>query len=652
MVKLNNLVDGTGQLQLTFSQTINGPKVFSMAAPARLILDFPNVRDSFKQKQALIKQVLESQLVKGITVTQGQGRMRVMLYLKQAVSYKLDQQGQYLAVNLTRIPVLQNGVANLVSQINKVDFRKGVNGSGQIIFDLTDANADVNFNKTEQRLIVNLKNITVPTSLQKRYDVTDFGTPVRAFTVAMQGSNARIVVDVLGSYDQLSYVVNKQLVIDIKSATVVNNTSEVQSGKPVYTGKRISLNFQDIKVRALLQIIAEFTGLNIVSSDQVRGNVTLRLKDVPWDQALDIVLKSQGLSKRQFGNVLMVAPAEEMAAREKQELQAQQQVADLEALQSILVQINYGKAADIATLLKDKSNSLLSSRGAVSVDARTNTVWIQDTPSKLAQIRDLVQRLDVPARQVLIEARVVTMDKSYQEDLGIRFGVNQPGHLGGNLAAASKFANGTPINAIEAGDRLNMNLPVVSNPSPATLGLAMMRLGKTGAFLDLELSALETEGGGQVLSSPRLITANQQAATIQSGEEIPYQETTSSGATSTAFKKAVLSLTVTPQITPDNRIVLDLKVNQDKRGTQTFNNVPVIETSQIATKVLVNNGETLVLGGVYEQTDNKTIRRIPFLGKLPVVGILFRNTQVVNQRKELIIFITPKIIEQGTLETI
>lgn len=648
-IKLHNLSDGTSQLQMTFSSPIPLPQAFLLNEPPRLVLDFLGTRDDFKQRQELMKDIMQSQLIKGITATQGQDRTRVMLYLKQAVNSRLNRNQNYLTIDLYK--KAESTADPMLRQINKVDFRKGVNGSGQIIFELSDANADVSFNKRDQRLNINLKNIKTLPALQKRYDVTDFGTPVKTFDIMAQGTGTQVVVNITGNYEQMSYVVNKQLIVDIKPTTTPSTVVEAQAGQPTYTGKRISLNFQDIKVRSLLQIIAEFTGLNIVSSDQVKGSVTLRLKDVPWDQALDIILKSQGLAKRQFGNVVMVAPAEEIAAREKQELQAQQQVADLEALQSTLIEINYGKAADIAALLKAKENSLLSSRGAVSVDARTNTVWVQDTPNKLAQIRELVQRLDVPAKQVLIEARIVNMNKKYQEDLGIRFGVNQPGHLGGNLETASKFANGTDIKAVSVADRLNMNLPAKpSATNAATLGLAMMRLGNTGAFLDLELSALEQEGGGQILSSPRILTANQQAATIQQGEDIPYQESTSSGATSTSFKKAVLSLTVTPQITPDNRIMMDLKVNQDNRTDQVFGGVPVIATKQIATKVLVNNGETLVLGGVYEKTDNKTVQRIPFLGKLPVIGALFRSTVVNNERKELLIFVTPKIIEQGSFQ--
>lgn len=651
LVNLVNLPDGTSQLQLSFSQAVSTPKVFSLNAPERLIIDFFKVRDGFKQKQQLVKQVIDSQLVKGINVTDNRDRTRVMLYLKQLADYKIIPQGKYVVVNLSRKLEPQTQAANFAAQqLSQVDFRKGDNGSGQIVFKMSDPNANVNFTKRDQRLFIELKNINTPAAVQKRYDVTDFGTPVKSFTVSMLGKNTRIAVDVKGHYDQISYVVNHQLIVDIKPAATAG-TYEVAANKASYNGKRISLNFQDIKVRAVLQIIAEFTGLNIVSSDQVKGNVTLRLKDVPWDQALDIILKSQGLAKRQFGNVLLVAPAEELALREKQELQAQQQVADLEPLQPALIQINYGKASEIATLLKDKNNSLLSARGSVSVDARTNTLWVQDTQAKLAQIRDLVQRLDIPVKQVLIEARIVVMSKKYQEDLGIKFGVNQ-GHLGSNLDTATKLVNGTPLGSINAADRLNMNLAVPAASSPGTVGLAMMRLGNTGAFLDLELSALESDGGAHVLSSPRLLTSNQQAATIQSGEEIPYQESTSSGATSVAFKKAVLSLTVTPQITPDNRIMLDLQVNQDKRGLQTTSaNVPAIDTRQITTKVLINNGETLVLGGIYEQNDSKTVKRIPFLSALPVLGVLFKNSQTVKDRSELLIFVTPKIIEQGAVET-
>jgi type IV pilus assembly protein PilQ len=415
--------------------------------------------------------------------------------------------------------------------------------------------------------------------------------------------------------------------------------------------ENLSLNFQDIKVRAALQIIAEFTALNLVTTDTVNGNITLRLNNVPWEEALDVVLKARGLGKRLYGNILFVAPLEEIATREKQELQAKQQVMDLEPLASDLIQINYGKAAEIAGLLKEKGNTVLSLRGNVSVDTRTNNLWIQDTPDKIEEVRQLVQRLDIPVKQVLIEARIVNINKNYEHNFGIKFGISKPSQgISGTLDGGNKMAGGTKPSSVPINERLNFNsvTKLEGGGTPASIGLALMRLGH-GFLLDLELSALESEGGGQVISSPRLLTANQQPASIQSGQDIPYQEKTSSGATSVSFKKAVLSLKVTPQITPDNRILLKLSVNQDKRGlkNQEVQGVPVIETRQIDTQVLVNNGQTIVLGGIYEQAENNAATRVPFFSDLPLVGNLFKNTQKISQKTELLIFVTPKIIEEN-----
>jgi type IV pilus assembly protein PilQ len=426
--------------------------------------------------------------------------------------------------------------------------------------------------------------------------------------------------------------------------------SEPPNSMPIEENREhLSLNFQDIKVRAALQIIAEFTGLNLVTTETVNGNLTLSLKNVPWEEALDVILKARGLGKRLYGNILFVAPVEEIATREKQELQAKQQVMDLEPLTSELIQINYGKATEIAGLLKEKGNTVLSTRGNVTVDTRTNNLWIQDTPDKIEEVRQLVQQLDIPVKQVLIEARIVNINKNYERNLGIKFGVSNPNQgISGTLEGGNKMASGLNPSAVPINERLNFNsiTKLEGGGTPASIGLALMRLGN-GFLLDLELSALESEGGGQVISSPRLLTANQQAASIQSGQDIPYQEKTSSGATSVSFKKAVLSLKVTPQITPDKRIILKLAVNQDKRGlkSQEVQGVPVIETRQIETQVLVNNGQTIVLGGIYEQSENNGVTRVPFFSDLPLIGNLFKNTQTISQKTELLIFVTPKIIE-------
>lgn len=416
---------------------------------------------------------------------------------------------------------------------------------------------------------------------------------------------------------------------------------------PANKNQLISLNFQDIKVRSVLQLLAQFKGLNIVMNDAVQGSISLHLENVPWDQALTIILQSQGLGEKQIGNVLLIAPLLDIAAREKQQLQAEQQLQDLAPLQSELIQINYGKAAEIATLLQQNKNgtNLLSSRGSVSVDGRTNTLWVQDTPDKLSVIKHLVMQLDVPVKQVLIAARIVNIDSDYEEELGVRFGITQGPHMSGTLAGANALASGSSAGDVPLAQRLNVDLPVAT-PGAGSIGLALAKLG-TGTLLDLELSALENEGLGQVISSPRLITADQQAAVIESGEEIPFQEQTSSGATNVTFKKAVLSLSVRPQITPDHKVVLNLQVNQDRANfSRTVLGMPAIDTRQIETQVLVDDGQTVVLGGIYETDNSKSIQRVPFFGSLPVVGALFSHKTIVAKRTELLIFITPHIIDQ------
>ncbi len=428
---------------------------------------------------------------------------------------------------------------------------------------------------------------------------------------------------------------------DSKSVQALANQSK-------YTGQKITLNFQDIQLRAVLQLLAEFTSMNIVASDSVHGNITLRLHQVPWDQALDIILTTQGLAKKQYGNVMLIAPMDELAAREKQELQIYQDVANSSPVISELIPINYAAAQDIADLIKDEKNSLLSGRGHVTTDVRTNTLWVQDTAHKIAEIRRILEKLDQPVRQVMIEARIVTVNRDYEENLGLRFGLTKVPQLSTTSENTNQMLGGTPVNETPIGQRFNMDFRAVPTTlaMPATIGLALANLGK-GYLLDLELSALEKEGLGTIISSPRLVTADQQTARIESGEEIPYQESTSSGATNIQFKKASLSLQVTPHISPNNQLVMDLEVHQDSRGASTPTGVPAINTRQIQTRVVVNNGETIVLGGIYEQIKTDTIKRIPFLGSLPGIGGLFRNTQNINNRTELIIFITPKIVDNS-----
>lgn len=402
--------------------------------------------------------------------------------------------------------------------------------------------------------------------------------------------------------------------------------------------KKISLNFQHIEKRAVLQLLAEFSGVNMVVSDNVKGSMTLRLNHLPWEQALNIILSTQGLEQRKSGNIIII-DTKEHHFKQKQKMQK------LEPIQSVLLKINYAKAYELANLIKDKNSSLLSKRGQLSVDKRTNTLWIQETHSKLLGIKRLIHQLDSPVQQVLIEARIVEMSKDFGHDLGIRWGLSSSSRLSGSLEGANQLAQGTVVSSIPLTQRLNLDLAAVPThlSNPATLGIALAKLGN-GILLDLELSALESEGRAELISKPRVITTNQQAALIESGEEIPYQETASSGATAVSFKKAVLSLKVTPQIIPNGKILLNLQIHQDTPSLEKFNGVPAVFTKQIKTNVLVNDNQTIVLGGIYKQDKNKTINRIPFFGELPIVGVLFQNKQIYLKNEELLIFITPRII--------
>lgn len=411
-----------------------------------------------------------------------------------------------------------------------------------------------------------------------------------------------------------------------------------------YHGKPITLNFQDIQVRSVLQILADFTGVNLVVTDAVSGSITLNLHDVPWDQALDIILTTQGLDKRQTGNILLIDKSQALAARENAVLEEHLAAQKLVPLQSRLMQIKYAKAADIAGMIQDKTSSLLSERGTLSVDVRTNTIWIQDTDEQLQAIKGLVKRWDIPVKQVVIEARIVNMMKDCAEDIGIRWGVSSTHHLSGTLDGANRFANGVAAVDVPISERLNLDLGAMPfDASPASIGIALAKLGDH-VLLDLELSALESEGRAEIVASPRLMTTNQQAAVIESGEDIPYQQATLSGATAVAFKKAVLSLKVTPQITPDGNLLMDLLINQDSDSGRRVQGVPIVLTKSIETSVLVKNGQTIVLGGIYKHDKNNTVMRVPFLGTLPVVGNLFSKKQIRKRNEELLIFITPRVV--------
>jgi len=532
--------------------------------------------------------------------------------------------------------------------IRSYDFRRDKSGAGQFVLDIAPTTV-VDMTQEGQKVRLHFVGSTIPTSLLRQLDVTDFGTPVNTITVERNAQGVDVTLNASGSFDSMAYQTQSQYTLEVRPLTSQELTVR-QKKQFNYSGERMSMNFQDIDVRQALQLIADFTGLNMVASDSVTGKLTLKLQNVPWDQALDIVMRTKGLSKRQVGNVIMIAPNEEITAREKLDLQATAQVQDLAPLRSEFVQINYANASDIATMLKGEKNSLLSTRGSASVDARTNTLLVQDTSDKIQEIRSLVERLDVPVEQVLIDSRVVVVTDTVERAIGVNFATTfAASHkpkvgFSGDQASAVSIAQGNPPNAQALSDRLNVSLPANFSDTSATgrFGLAVANfLG--GTLLDLELDALELEGLVTVVSSPRLITSNQTTAYIESGEELPYEQSTSSGATSIAFQKAVLRLEVTPQITPDQKISMDLMVNQDTKGEEIAGQF-AINTRQMHTKVLVDNGETVVLGGVYEQNKSNSTTRIPFLWKLPLVGWLFTSNDTSNQRTELIIFVTPKII--------
>jgi type IV pilus assembly protein PilQ len=644
------------QIKLSMSQPAKKPLSFTIDNPARIALDLAETNSNVPKSQTIGVGIAQS-----IRAIEAKGRTRVILNLAKLVDYETVISGNDIIITLggnagasamtasstSKLPFAKKKSTAHGKGIKNIDFRRGDRGEGRIIVTLSDPGTKVDLREEGGQIIVDFFNANLPANLERRLDVVDFATPVKTVDTYAQGNNIRMVVSASGNYDHLAYQSNNMFTIDIKPMSKEEEEA-LRKEKFGYTGERLSLNFQDIEVRAVLQLIADFTQLNMVTSDSVTGNLTLRLKNVPWDQALDIILKTKGLAMRQKGNVMLVAPAEEIAAREKIELEAQKQVSELAPLKSEFMQINYATASDIASLLKAKTNSLMTSRGNVSVDARTNTLLVQDTAEKLSEIRKVIAKLDIPVRQVLIESRIVIADDSFGRNLGAKFGVSH-----GSTARGDNLAIGISDDIVSAdaikgtgsasavGERMNVSLPVAGGGS---FGLALSRL-PFGILLDLELSAMEEEKGGEVISSPRIITSNQKTGTIESGVEIPYQEASSSGASTTSFKKAVLSLSVTPQITPDDRINLSLTVSKDSQGKDTGSGIPTINTNSVTSEILVDNGETIVLGGIYERTTRNDTTRVPFFGELPLVGALFRTNSKSDNKNELLVFVTPKILK-------
>ncbi len=677
-IDVQTLSDKQVQLTLHMSGPAPEPLSFTIDKPARISLDLVNTSLALPSRRIDVR----AGGIDTLLAAEANGRSRIVLNLDTLQPYTTRIDGNDLIVTVgtgTVVAAAQPSQAATAASggarsIRSIDFRRGEGNVGRLVVRLSDPRTPINLQQQGSQIFVSFSGTDLPKTLQRRYDTMDFGTPITGFEAARQGADTRIVLDGSGDFEQLAYQSDDQYVVEVQPRRAA--ATAVTDDKVEYRGEKLSLNFQDIETRAVLQLLADASGQNIVVSDTVTGSVTLRLQSVPWDQALDIVMRTKGLDKRQQGNVIIIAPAEELASREKAELASKKDIRELVPVRSEYLQINYAKAADIAGLLKGvaggasggSSSSVLSSRGTVSFDVRTNTLLVTDTVEKLTEVRKLVATLDIPVRQVLIEARIVIVNDDFERDLGAVLGVTATSSVGGNglfettgtaagtdLGIASAITNlGTTgtVNPVAVGtgaaavDRYNVNLPV-STPAGS---IAFALLGNSH-ILDLELSAAQTEGRGKVVSSPRFITANQKQATIKQGVEIPYQQSASSGATTISFKDAVLELKVTPLITPDNRIILDMDVSDDSVGTVVVAsggvNVPSIDTRAITTQVLVSDGQTVVVGGILQTTETDNETKVPYLGDIPVLGNLFKTTTKINKKDELLIFVTPKIIREG-----
>ncbi len=666
------------------------PAGFAIQTPPRIAIDLPGVSNALGKTSVEINQGN----LRTVNVAQAGERTRLVLNLKRAASYRAELQGKVLLVVLDggAAPDVAVAAAPAATQapapgnfapsqnrnplaLKDIDFRRGADGAGRVVVELPNSQVGVDIRQQGQSLVVEFLRSSLPENLRRRLDVTDFGTPVQSITSTQNGDRVRMTVDPRGNWEHSAYQSDNQFVLEVRQRKVDPN--KLTQG-PGYAGEKLSLNFQNIEVRALLQVIADFTNFNVVTSDTVTGNVTLRLKDVPWDQALDIILQAKGLGLRKSGNVILIAPKDELNAKEKIELEAKAQIASLEPLRTQSFQLNYAKAADVANGLTGQvgaggqatgvtNTRILSPRGSVIFEARTNQMFVSDTPSKLQEITEMIAKIDIPVRQVLIEARVVIADDAFGRSLGAKLGFNDArgirgGIPGANLGGNNFAAVGGNLNAVGAqtlqpgataafGDTNFVSLPA-GNPlggdaSVASFAVSLFSAG-ANRFLNLELSALEAEGKGKIVSSPRVITADQQKALIEQGEEIPYQSATSSGATAISFRKANLKLEVTPQITPEGSVILDVDVTKDSRGTSAGIAGFAINTKHVQTKVLIENGGTVVIGGIFEQNDREDISKVPFLGDVPYLGNLFKTRTRSSTKTEMLIFLTPKVVTDRT----
>ena len=656
------------------------PAGFTVQAPPRIALDLPGVSNALGKNTVDINQGN----LRSVSIAQSGERTRLVLNLKAPAGYKAVIDGKSLVVSLDN-----NAPATLASSsgqttrfaeslnrtqlsLRDVDFRRGSDGAGRVVVELPNNQVGVDIRQQGQSLVVEFLKSSLPDSLRRRLDVTDFGTPVQSITTTQQGDRVRMVVEPRGTWEHSAYQSDNQFVLEVRAQKVDPNKLVQGTG---YAGEKLSLNFQNIEVRALLQVIADFTNFNVVTSDTVTGNVTLRLKDVPWDQALDIILQAKNLGLRKSGNVILIAPKDELNAKEKIELEAKQQIAALEPLRTQSFQLNYAKAEDIAKGLTGQgtgggggtASRILSTRGSVVFETRTNQLFVSDIPSKLEEIQALIAKIDIAVRQVLIESRIVIADDSFGRSLGIRLGAADlrgvrgglPGYsvngdtrvsIGGNLNAVQSqtLQGGGTTSGVTASDTNFINLPATGQNGfdPATFALSLFG-ASANRFLNLEISALEADGKGKVVSSPRVVTADQQKAIIEQGEELPYQVATSSGATSLQFRKANLKLDVTPQITPEGNVILDVDITNDSVGRNTAAGF-AINTKHVKTQVLVENGGTVVIGGIFTQNDREDITKVPFLGDVPYLGNLFKTRTTSSTKSELLIFLTPKVVTDRT----
>ena len=651
-VKLDVAADKTTTISINLSEPLESePRSFLTETPPRLAIDLDGIfemADNFSVNDGLVKDL---QLVAS------GDRSRLIFDLKELVSHKLTYSNREVLIQLTQSASKADNLQStpkIAPKIENIDVNRVEAEKARITVELSQPDIPISVNTNENEVVIDFAGATLPERLNRKLKIAELGTPAKTVETSSYENGTVMVISGGGSFQHSAYQANNKFVVELFPK---KQPTESEIGNDTYSGERLSLNFQDIEVRAILQLLADFTNKNLVASDSVEGSITLRLKNVPWDQALDIILKARGLGKREVGNVMMVAPQEELTARERLELESKQQYLELSPLHTEFIQVNYAKASDMAAIIRNEANNLISERGNVTVDERTNTLLIQETKTYLKEIKKILIALDIPVRQVQIESKIVIANDDFSKDLGVKLGYSlstNPGAVGGNpniiigggidgdaeVGTVTSFQNLTDT-AISK-ENYQVSLPVAG---PA--GALRMMIGKQGSYLlNLELQAAQAEGRGDIISTPTVITANQREATIESGTEIPFLEAASSGATSVSFKKAVLSLKVTPQITPDDRIIMDLKVNKDSVGT-IFSGIPSIDTNNLITQVLVQDGETVVLGGVYESTDTNSRRAVPVLGDIPVLGRLFRSNNRSEKKKELLVFITPRILDQG-----